>query len=684
MLSQDSPVMEKTIYWLAITTSLFHVFLNYFAFLPENWSAALHFSFFGSLAILMYLKGTYLRVFLLILLVASTLYVIPFEDMLYNRGQEFIWADYVFSSITIILALFLTYRVVGWFIPCLIILALTYIAFWGKYVPGMFNFRGLSWESVLFRSYFSPDGMFGSIAQISWTFVFMFVLFGAFLQTSGAGSYLIHVSARLASRFRGGPGLVAVIASGAMGSVSGSAIANTAATGVITIPAMRKAGFSREFAAGVEAAASTGGQLMPPIMGAGAFIMASYTQLPYLTIISAALLPAILYYLTVGFFVRAYAIKHNIDSPTAQEQSNESNDSDEPTIEYKNGWRHLVAIGVLVGLLMLGYTPIYAVGAAIVSIVTLSWISESPMKIADIAESLAQGAKGMTVTAILLVTIGLLVNAVTTSGIGNTFSLMAVDWANGSLIILLLLIAISSLILGAGLPVTASYIIVATLLAPVLSDLIAMNLLQDLLALGTNLPQMDILTSLIPSLADPDIPVKDSLLALAPDTRQVIYEMTLAPEVLLGSLLAAHLIIFWLSQDSNVTPPVCLVAYTAAGIAEASHSKTAFCAWKLAKALYIVPVLMAFSGLIMGDWVERIYLFMFYTLGLYCIVCAWEGIINDAIAWYKRVLVGAGGLLLLWPIEPLTIKIVVVALLVAFLVWDNLKYKQHKRAAQLT
>ena len=175
--------------------------------------------------------------------------------------------------------------------------------------------------------------------------------------------------------------------------------------------------------------------------------------------------------------------------------------------------------------------------------------------------------------------------------------------------------------------------------------------------MGANLPQMDMLTSLIPGLADPDIPVKDSLLALAPDTRLVIYEMTLAPELLLSSLLAAHLIIFWLSQDSNVTPPVCLVAYTAAGIAEASHSKTAFCAWKLAKALYIVPVLMAFSGLIMGDWVERIYLFMFYALGLYCIVCAWEGIINAKIQWYQRVLVGVGGLLLLWPLEQIVIKI---------------------------
>jgi len=664
MLTKENSRMEKVIHYLAIAASLFHIFLNYFTFLPENWAAAIHFTFFGSLAILIYMKNRFVQIPLLLLLIISTLYLIPFEDMLYDRGQDFNLADYIFSSATILIALFLTYRVVGWFIPCLIVLALTYIAFWGAYVPGMFNFRGLSWESVLFRSYFSPNGMFGSIAQISWTFVFMFVLFGAFLQTSGAGEYLIRVSSRIASRFKGGSGLVAVIASGAMGSVSGSAIANTAATGVITIPAMKKAGFSAEFSGGVEAAASTGGQLMPPIMGAGAFIMASYTQLPFLTIITAALLPAILYYLCVGFFVRAYAIKHNIEA-------SQSIDLEDEHVEYKNGWRHLVSIGAMVGLLMAGYTPLFAVGVAIVVIVLLSWISESPMKFTEIAESLAVGSKGMTVTAILLVTIGLLVNAVTTSSIGNTFSMMAVQWSAGSLIILLLLIALASLILGAGLPVTASYIIVATLLAPVLSDLITSNVLQTMISSGDVVPQMEVLKSLLPAIGDPSLSVKDGLLALSPDTRQLIFEMAMSPEALMTSLLAAHLIIFWLSQDSNVTPPVCLVAYTAAGIAEASHSKTAFCAWKLAKGLYIVPVLMAFSGLVMGDLLERLYTFLFAAAGLFCLVCAWEGIVNQKIAIFGRLLAGITGVLLLWPLDVVIIKVVLLAAVIFYLIYDS-------------
>ena len=221
---------------------------------------------------------------------------------------------------------------------------------------------------MLFRSYFSTDGMFGTIAQLSWTFVFMFVLFGAFLQVSGAGDYLLKVAGKLASRFRGGSGLVSVLASGLMGSVSGSAIANTAATGVITIPSMKKAGYSAEFAGGVEAAASTGGQLMPPVMGAGAFIMASYTQLPYLTIVTAALLPALLYYITVGFFVRAYAIKRGIDIPNKL-----ATDSSECDDNVKNGWRHLVSIGILVTCLIIGFTPLYAVGMAIVSIIPVSY-----------------------------------------------------------------------------------------------------------------------------------------------------------------------------------------------------------------------------------------------------------------------------------------------------------------------
>ena len=666
------------IYWLAVLSSLVHVGLNYFAIIPENWAAATHFALFGCLGSLIHFKKLWQQIAVSVGIIASSTYLIFAEDSLYERGQTFIGTDFFFSALAIILALALMFKAIGWFIPTLIVVFLTYITVWGQYVTGVFNFPGLSWETMLFRSYFSTDGMFGTIAQLSWTFVFMFVLFGAFLQVSGAGDYLLKVAGKLASRFRGGSGLVSVLASGLMGSVSGSAIANTAATGVITIPSMKKAGYSAEFAGGVEAAASTGGQLMPPVMGAGAFIMASYTQLPYLTIVTAALLPALLYYITVGFFVRAYAIKRGIDIPNKL-----ATDSSECDDNVKNGWRHLVSIGILVTCLIIGFTPLYAVGMAIVSIILLSWISEKPMKLKEISDALAEGSKGMVVTAILLITIGLMVNAITTTGLGSTFSLMAIEWADGSLLILIVLIAVASLILGAGLPVTASYIIVATLLAPVLSDLISLQVTTEVINNGSLSVSKDMIATLLPAFADGSMPLSDALLAAPSEIRTMLYDMVLSPEILASSLLAAHLVIFWLSQDSNVTPPVCLVAYTAAGIAKGDHTKTAFCAWKLAKGLYIVPILMAYTGLVMGDAEERILIFVFSAIGLFCIIAAWEGVVMDVINRANRLVLGVVGTLLLWPFDGVLLKIVLSVIFLAYLLFSFIQFNKKPTCAQL-
>ncbi len=666
------------IYWLAVLSSLIHVGLNYFAIIPENWAAATHFALFGCLGSLIHFKKLWQQIAVSVGIIASSTYLIFAEDSLYERGQTFIGTDFFFSALAIILALVLMFKAIGWFIPTLIVVFLTYITVWGQYVTGVFNFPGLSWETMLFRSYFSTDGMFGTIAQLSWTFVFMFVLFGAFLQVSGAGDYLLKVAGKLASRFRGGSGLVSVLASGLMGSVSGSAIANTAATGVITIPSMKKAGYSAEFAGGVEAAASTGGQLMPPVMGAGAFIMASYTQLPYLTIVTAALLPALLYYITVGFFVRAYAIKRGIDIPN--KLATDSSDCDD---NVKNGWRHLVSIGILVTCLIIGFTPLYAVGMAIVSIILLSWISEKPMKLKEISDALAEGSKGMVVTAILLITIGLMVNAITTTGLGSTFSLMAIEWADGSLLILIVLIAVASLILGAGLPVTASYIIVATLLAPVLSDLISLQVTTEVINNGSLSVSKDMIATLLPAFADGSMPLSDALLAAPSEIRTMLYDMVLSPEILASSLLAAHLVIFWLSQDSNVTPPVCLVAYTAAGIAKGDHTKTAFCAWKLAKGLYIVPILMAYTGLVMGDAEERILIFVFSAIGLFCIIAAWEGVVMDVINRANRLVLGIVGTLLLWPFDGVLLKIVLSVIFLVYLLFSFIQFNKKPTCAQL-
>ena len=651
--------VTKIVYWLALMISLSHITINYFVFIPESWSGAIHFALFCSLGAFVYFKRPLFQIGVALMAVCASAYFIFLEDALYARGQNFIFSDYLFSSIAIVIGLLVLSRMIGWFIPILILASLTYIWLWGRHVPGVFNFPGLSLESLLFRSYFSSDGMFGPIAQISWTFVFMFVLFGAFLQVSGAGDYLLHISFKLTSRLRGGAGLVAVLGSGAMGSISGSAIANTAATGVVTIPAMKKAGFSKEFSAGVEAAASTGGQLMPPIMGAGAFIMASYTQLPYVQIISAALLPAILYYITVMVFVRSYAIKHRLPDIELPESSSAG--------KYKNAWRHLVPIATLVFMLIAGFTPLYGAAAAILVIIALSWISEKPLGIREVCEALVSGAKGMTVTAVLLVCIGLLVNAIVTSGVGNTFSLMAIDWSGGSLLVLIALIAIASLILGAGLPVTASYIIVATLLAPILADLITVNYVGLKSAAGESLQGMETIALLVPDVLQDGVLIADKLLELDVSTRQVVLEMALSKEALASTLLAAHLIIFWLSQDSNVTPPVCLVAYTAAGIAGASHNRSALYAWKLAKGLYVIPLLMAYSAIITGSLAEIMYVFIVSAFGLVCIIWSWEGVVNDPVGKYTRITLGIAGLTLLYPSTDIILSAIILLSIVLYL-----------------
>ncbi|OMH33967.1 TRAP transporter permease [Motiliproteus sp. MSK22-1] len=661
----ESSFSGKFVYWLGVGFALAHVYFNTIGTMSELWVSAIHFGGFALICALTIpmKKGAarsrwVLGIDLVIGLIAigCAAYLILFESSLYDRGVHFNSSDWIAACLAIVVALELTRRTTGWFIPLLIVVALTYVFWWGKYLGGVFNFPGLSLETVLFRSYFSGEGMFGSIARISWTFVFMFILFGAFLVKSGAGDFIIELSRCAAGRFVGGPGFVAVLGSGLMGSVSGSSVANTVSTGVITIPLMRKAGFPASFAAGVEAAASTGGQLMPPVMGAGAFIMASYTQIPYLEIIAYAALPALLYFLSVGFFVR-------IEAKRSHAGSIELNTP--PIGEVlKGGWHYLLPLAVLVGLLIYGFTPTYAAGISIVSVVLASWLSSKPMKAKDILDALSQGSRNMANTAVLLVSIGLIVNVISTTGIGNTFSLMINDWAGGSLLITLLLVAIASLVLGMGLPVTASYIVLGTLSAPALYGLISESHLLQMMVDGS-LPEA---AKSIFLLADPSQAVAlaepmaradaTALLAMVPgDFKGTLMEMALDPRVLAMALLSAHMIIFWLSQDSNVTPPVCLTAFAAAAIAKTPPMATGFTAWKVAKGLYIVPLLFAYTQFIGGTVIEILGIFTFSLFGIYALAAAIEGFLESKLNLISRAVALVLGVILLWPHELLVLNI---------------------------
>lgn len=660
--------------WLAFLFALFHVYANVFATIPELWFSGIH---FGGFAVLCALSGNerladgstpalhwrLLNMALAVVAVLVTAYLVLFEDALYAREAEFIWADYLFTGMAVLLAIEMTRRTTGWFMPVLILVSFSYILFLGRYISGVFAFPGLSLETVLYRSYYSEDGMFGSTANISATFVFMFILFGSFLLKSGAGDFIVSFSRCLAGRFIGGSGLVAVVGSGLMGSVSGSAVANTVSTGVITIPMMKREGFPPKFAAGVEAAASTGGALMPPIMGAGAFVMAGYTQISYQTIIAASLLPALLYYLTVIYFVRieAHRLGMTVESP-------ENRVSMRAVL--KTGWHFIIPLGVLIGLLVVGYTPIRAAAVAIVAVIAASWLSSRPMKWAEIFDATVEGVRAGLSTALLLVAVGLVINVVTTTGVGNAFSLMIVEWAQGSLLITLVLIALASLVLGMGLPVTAAYIVLATLSAPILFDLITQE--QMLMALSAP----DLPASVVATLnlfgGDPAVALQEMPLEM----RQLLREELLSPELLTGMLLAAHLIIFWLSQDSNVTPPVCLVSFAAAGIADTKPMATGMTSWKLAKGLYLVPLLFAYSPLITGTWPQRIEEFVLAALGLYalCGVLQWR--LRRPLNVLTAAMLLAGAFLLMWAPLSTLLHISGAALVLAVILWQRWQSRQ--------
>jgi TRAP transporter 4TM/12TM fusion protein len=654
--------------WAAVCFALFHVYNNLFTAVSELWFAAIHFGGFGALCALSFHKpdesGTrsglqnVLNIFLAALSIGVAAYLILFENALYARESEFIWTDFFFAGTSVLLAMEFARRTSGWFMPALVAVSLSYVLYFGRFVPGVFTFPGLSVETVLYRSYFSGDGMFGMVANISSTFVFMFILFGAFLLRSGAGDFIVNVARSVAGRYQGGAGHVAVIGSGLMGSVSGSAIATTVSTGVITIPMMTRSGFTPRFAAGVEAAASTGGQLMPPIMGAGAFVMSSYTQIPYLHIISVSVLPALLYFLTVSFFVRIEARRLNVST---------DRDPDQPTAlqALKQGWHFVIPLAVLIGSLVIGYTPVRSASVAILAVIAASWLSPTPMTLNRCVDAILDALRIMVPTAILLIAVGLVVNVVTTTGMGNAFSVMIVEWADGSLMLTLVLVALASLILGMGLPVTASYIVLATLAAPALYDLMSQSAMLDALSvvdLPSNVQAVVNLFGGDPARAFVEMP---------PEMREIVRGELLDPTLITGMLLSAHLIIFWLSQDSNVTPPVCLVAFTAAAIAGTPPMRTGLTAWKVAKGLYLIPVLFAFTPLITGSWTERLTVFVFACLGLYALA----GILQWHLETKLNVVTGAlllvSAACMLWTPFGIVIHLIGAMMLVTVVVYQR-------------
>ena len=664
---------------LAVLMGLWHVATNVYLTEPGRWQNAIHFAGFAFLASILHSpfgsrsnsrSAWIFDVTYGAIVAAAALWVAGAENAVYARslavtGQA--WQlgiiDWTAGFVLVFACMDLSRRVAGWVIPILCLLALSYILFLGSYLPGVFRAASLPLNDVMFRTLYNDEGVFGILASISSVNITLFMIFGGFLVVSGASNFVIELSKVVAGRIKGGAAFVAVLSSALTGTISGSAIANTASTGVITIPLMKANGFRPQFAAGVEAAASTGGQLMPPIMGAGAFVMASYTGIPYSTIVAVSVVPAILYFMSVAFIVRIEAVKSNAGAEI------------DMTVDrgklLSGALVFVIPLTVMIWMLMTGVTPAYAACWAIAALIGTSWVTTilsavlpkgmfKPVHMgpAKIADALSSGIRSSVMTAVLLVTIGIMNNAIVTSGVGNSFSLMIAQWSQGSMVLAIVLIGLVSLVLGMGLPVTAAYIILAILTAPALAGIMSDTLIVDQLVGGIADPAKSALFFLVdhPNVAKiaegMTRPEAWDLVAAIPFEVAVSIRPALVdPALATTFLLTAHLIIFWLSQDSNVTPPVCLAAFTAAGIAGSRPMATGFESWKVAKGLYIVPLMFAYTPLISGQFIEVIQIGFFGLFGIYSTNVLIQRYSEGPMGIVEYAAIIAGAALAFWPLQ---------------------------------
>ncbi len=527
-------------------------------------------------------------------------------DAIIERQGDWILTDVIMGSIALGLVMEATRRVIGLFMSAIagVFLLFTYF---GPWMPDLIAHKGYSVERIVTTLYLTTEGIWGLPIGVAATFVFVFILFGSFLERTGGGDFFIDLAYALTGRMTGGPAKTAILASGFMGSVSGSAVANVVTTGSFTIPMMKKIGYKPHVAGAIEAAASTGGQIMPPVMGAGAFLMAEFTNTSYLYIVKIAIIPALLYYLSVLFFVHFEAKKEGF-KPMSK--------ADLPNVKetLKNGFHFFLPVLILIYVLFNNYSPMMAGFVAVISTVLAAMLRRATrLSIKDILDGLEAGARNAVMVSVACGCAGIIVGCVSLTGLGLKFSSLVVSLSAGSPFLAIILIAMASLVLGTGLPVTASYIVLVILAGPALMDL--------------GLP-----------------------------------------------IIVAHMIVFWYSQDANVTPPVSLAAFAAAGIAGASPMKTGFASWKIAKGLYIIPIIMAYRPLLgNGTPTEVVMTTFFTTIGLIAFTSSMERFLFRKLTLIETLLMAATSLALFWPNYILSGGGAVTLALIAGRQWLELK-----------
>ncbi len=459
----------KLISAIAITFSLFQLYTAVFGVLDAMIQRSIHVSFGLCLIFLLYparkswprRKIHPLDMALAVIGAAVPMYIVVNYQELVLRAGLVTTVDVIFGISAVVLVIEAARRVVG--IP-MISVACLFIAyaFLGRYIPGQLAHRGVDLATFAQHTFFTTEGIFGIPIGVCSTFIFLFILFGAYLEKTGMGQFFIDLANAVAGWASGGPAKVAVLSSGLMGTVSGSSVANVVGTGSFTIPMMKSLGYKPEFAAAVEATASTGGQLMPPIMGAAAFLMAEFTGIPYVTIIGAAVIPALLYYFGVWTGVHLEAKRLGLRGLNRDEL---------PKIKkilLERGHLFLPLIAIIY-LLVSGRTPMKAALYAIVLSILCSMIRKNTrIGFRDIVKGLEQGARGVLGVLAATACAGIVIGVVTQTGLGLKLGSSLVDFAGGKLFLTLIFTMVTSLILGMGVPTTANYVITSTIAAPAL------------------------------------------------------------------------------------------------------------------------------------------------------------------------------------------------------------------------
>ncbi|ASN07475.1 TRAP transporter permease [Virgibacillus necropolis] len=491
--------------------------------------------------------------------------------------------DQFVATAGIILLLEATRRVVGLPIVIIAIAALLY-GLLGQYIP-VIGHAGYDWPSLATEMFFSSSSIFGTPIQISSTYIYLFLFFGVMLVKTNIGQFFNDIALRVTGKYTGGTAKAAVAASGLQGMVSGSSVANTVGSGSFTIPMMKNAGFKPHFAAATEASASTGGQIMPPIMGAAAFIMASYTGIPYNDIIVIAIIPAILYFSGVFMGTHFEARKQGILGLKKEQLP-----------KTKNLVKRLdlfIPLIIIIGFLLVGYTPTFAALFAIGAALVISFFrKDTRLSFKGIIKLLEEGARTALPVIAACATAGIIAGTVTTTGLGPKIAGGIIDLAQGQFFLVMFFTMIACIILGMGLPTTANYVVTATMAAPALLAF--------------------------------DVPV-----------------------------IAVHMFVFYFGIVADITPPVCLAAFAGAGIAGANPMKTGVTAVKLAIAAFIIPYMFMSQPILLlqGDAnVMNVSIALITAmLGMMSISSGMIGYFVSSVNWLERLLLFAGGLLLVYP-----------------------------------